>query len=80
MDSISGGGTPEPPRRDAIGRRRGSAENGCSVDQRLYRVHAPKSGAVMTGMPAMTVEQIVEGVLINHVNEHLVSIKATIGK
>ena len=39
-----------------------------------------KSGAVMTGMPAMTVQQIVENVLINHVNEHLASIKATIGK
>ena len=39
-----------------------------------------KSGSLMTGMPAMTVEQIIEGVLINHVNEHLGSIKATIGK
>ena len=39
-----------------------------------------KSGTLMTGMPAMTVQQIVEGVLINHVNEHLGSIKATIGK
>jgi len=37
-----------------------------------------KSGTVMTGMPAMTVEQLVEGVLINHVNEHLASIQATI--
>jgi len=34
----------------------------------------------MTGMPAMTGQQIVEGVLINHLNEHLASIKATIGK
>jgi hypothetical protein len=39
-----------------------------------------KSGTVMTGMPAMTVQQIVEGILINHVNDHLGSIKATIGK
>lgn len=39
-----------------------------------------KSGTLMTGMPAMTVQQIIEGVLINHVNEHLGSIKSTIGK
>ena len=39
-----------------------------------------KSGTVMTGMPAMTVQQIVEGILINHVQDHLGSIKATIGK
>ena len=39
-----------------------------------------KSGTIMTGMPAMTVQQIIEGALINHVNEHLGSIKATIGK
>jgi hypothetical protein len=39
-----------------------------------------KSGTVMTGMPAMSVQQIVEGILINHVNDHLGSIKATIGK
>ena len=39
-----------------------------------------KSGTLLTGMPAMTVQQIIEGVLINHVNEHLGSIKTTIGK
>jgi hypothetical protein len=39
-----------------------------------------KSGTLLTGMPAMTVQQIVEGVLINHMDEHLGSIKATIGK
>jgi hypothetical protein len=39
-----------------------------------------KSGTVMTGMPAMTVQQIIEGVLISHVQEHLGSIKATVGR
>ncbi len=38
-----------------------------------------KSGVVLTGMPAMTVQQIVEGILINHVNDHLGSIRATVG-
>jgi hypothetical protein len=38
-----------------------------------------KSGTVLAGMPAMTTQQIVEGILINHVNEHLTSIRATVG-
>lgn len=39
-----------------------------------------KTGTVLTGAPAMSVQQIVEGILINHINDHLGSIKATIGK
>jgi mycothiol maleylpyruvate isomerase-like protein len=38
-----------------------------------------KSGTVLAGMPAMSVQQIVEGILINHVQEHLTSIKSTVG-
>jgi len=39
-----------------------------------------KSGTVLTGMPPMTTQQIVEGILINHINEHLGSIRATVGR
>ena len=39
-----------------------------------------KSGVVLTGMPPMSGEQIVHGVLLNHIDEHLKSIRATIGK
>jgi hypothetical protein len=35
---------------------------------------------LLTGMPSMTVQQIIEGVLINHVAEHLQSIRATVGR
>jgi hypothetical protein len=38
-----------------------------------------RTGTLMTGMPPMSVQQIIEGVLINHVDEHLGSIKATLG-
>ena len=38
-----------------------------------------KSGTVLTGMPAMTAQQVIEGILINHVNEHVGSIRATVG-
>jgi len=38
-----------------------------------------KSGTVLTGAPAMSAEQIVTNILINHVNEHLGSIRKTVG-
>jgi hypothetical protein len=39
-----------------------------------------KSGVVLTGMPPMSGEQIVQAILLNHIEEHLKSIKATTGK
>ena len=38
-----------------------------------------RSGVIMTGMAPMTVQQIVEGVLIGHLDEHRRSIRATVG-
>jgi len=38
-----------------------------------------RTGTVLTGMPAMSAQQVVEGILVNHINEHLGSIKATVG-
>lgn len=39
-----------------------------------------RSGTVLTGMPPMRAEQIINGILINHIDEHLGSIRATVGK
>jgi hypothetical protein len=52
----------------------------CAIVKGLSDADLEKSGTVMTGMPAMTVQQIIEGVLISHVQEHLGSIKATVGR
>jgi len=38
-----------------------------------------KSGTVLTGMPAMTAQQVVEGILINHIDDHMGSIRKTVG-
>lgn len=38
-----------------------------------------RSGTVFTGVPAMTCQQVVEGILINHMNDHLGSIRKTVG-
>jgi hypothetical protein len=37
-----------------------------------------KSGTVLTGMPAMTAQQVIEGILINHITDHLGSIRKTV--
>ena len=38
-----------------------------------------KSGTVLTGMPAMTCQQAIEGILINHIDDHMGSIRKTVG-
>ena len=38
-----------------------------------------KSGTVLTGMPAMSTEQVVTGILINHIDDHYGSIRKTVG-
>lgn len=38
-----------------------------------------KKGTVLAGMPAMTTQQAIEGILINHINDHMGSIRKTVG-
>jgi uncharacterized damage-inducible protein DinB len=38
-----------------------------------------QKGTVLTGMPAMTTQQAIESILINHVNDHMGSIRKTVG-
>jgi hypothetical protein len=37
-----------------------------------------RSGTVITGTPAMTTQQVVEGILISHIDDHLGSIRKTV--
>jgi hypothetical protein len=39
-----------------------------------------KSGPVLAGMPPMTAEQVVTGILINHIDDHFGSIRKTVGR
>jgi hypothetical protein len=50
-----------------------AAVRGLSDDQ------LAKSGTVLAGAPAMSAEQIVSNILINHVKEHFDSIQKTVG-
>ena len=48
-----------------------------SIVQGLGDAELNRSGTVLAGMPAMTAAQAIEEILINHVHEHLGSIRAT---
>jgi hypothetical protein len=50
-----------------------------AVVRGLSDAELDRSGPPLVGMPAMTAQQVIEGILINHVNEHLGSIRATVG-
>lgn len=38
------------------------------------------SGTVLTGNPPMTAEQVITGILINHIDDHFGSIRKTVGQ
>jgi hypothetical protein len=59
--------------------RKGAAA-AAAVVRGLSDAQLDRSGTVLAGMPAMTAQQIVEGILIRHVEEHLGSIRATVGR
>jgi hypothetical protein len=54
------------------------AANAAAIVRGLSDGELDRNGVLLTGMPAMSVQQIVEGVLINHISEHLDSIRATV--
>jgi hypothetical protein len=55
------------------------AAGAADVVRGLSDADLARSGTVLTGMPAMTVEQIVTGILINHIDDHFGSIRKTVG-
>ena len=55
-----------------------NAAAAASLVRGLSDAELDRSGSVLSGMPAMTTQQVVERILINHINEHLGSIQATV--
>lgn len=66
-------------RAETVALHKKSAAAAAAVVRGLSDADLGKSATVLAGMPAMSVEQIVNGILINHVNDHLASIKASVG-
>lgn len=64
---------------ETIALHKKNAAAAAAVVRGLSDVDLGKSGTVLTGMPPMSVEQIINGVLLNHVEEHLKSIRAAVG-
>ena len=56
-----------------------SAAAAAAVLRGLGDADFAKSGTVLSGMPPMSAEQVVGGILMRHIEEHLGSIRATIG-
>lgn len=64
---------------ETIALHKKNAAAAAAVVRGLSDADLGKSGTVLTGMPPMSVEQIINGVLLNHVEEHLKSIRAAVG-
>jgi hypothetical protein len=64
---------------ETIALHKKNAAAAAAVVRGLSDADLGKSGTVLTGMPPMSVEQIINGILLNHVEEHLKSIRAAIG-
>src|SRR5438309_5519012 len=64
---------------ETIALHKKNAAAAAAVVRGLSDADLGKSGTVLTGMPPMSVEQIINGILLNHVEEHLKSIRTALG-
>jgi hypothetical protein len=67
-------------RAETIELHRKGAAAAAAVVRGLGDDQLSKSGTVLTGMPAMTVEQVITNILINHIDDHFGSIRKAIGR
>ena len=67
-------------RNETIARFRAGAASASAAVRELTDERLDRSGIVFTDMPPMTVEQLVVNGLVNHVDEHIGSIRKTIGR
>jgi uncharacterized protein (TIGR03083 family) len=62
---------------ETIALHKKSAATAAAVVRGLSDADLGKSGSVLSGMPPMSVEQVINMILLNHIEEHLKSIRAT---
>jgi hypothetical protein len=65
---------------DTIALHKKNAATAAAVVRGLSDADLDRSGTVLSGLPAMSVEQIVTNILINHVDEHVKNIRGAVGK
>jgi uncharacterized protein (TIGR03083 family) len=66
-------------RADTVALHKKSAAAAAAILRGLSDSDLANSATVFKGMPPMSGEQIVNGILLNHIDEHLKSIRATVG-
>jgi hypothetical protein len=64
---------------DTVALHKKNAGAAAAVVRGLNDDDLARTGTVLTGMPPMSVEQIVTNILINHVDDHVGSIRKTVG-
>ena len=65
---------------ETIALHKKNAAAAASVVRGLSDADLDRSGTVLSGMPAMSVEQIVTNILIHHIDDHVGSIRKSLGK
>jgi hypothetical protein len=64
---------------DTLALHKKGAAAAAAIVRGLNDADLDKSAAVLVGMPAMSAEQLTSGLLVGHIQEHLGSIRATVG-
>jgi hypothetical protein len=69
----------DPDKAETLEMFRANGAKASAIVRELSDAELDRSGTVLADIPVMTVHQAIEGILINHVHEHLGSIRATTG-
>ena len=64
---------------ETIALQKKNAAEAAAIVRGLSDEQLGRSGNLLSGLPAMTTEQAIAGILINHMTDHLASIRATTG-
>ncbi len=64
---------------ETVALHRKNAATAAAAVRGLDDAQLGNQGTVLTGMPPMSAEQTITAILINHIDEHLKSIRATVG-
>ena len=67
-------------RSETIELHKKGAATAAAIVRTLSDDQLANSGTVVTGAPAMTAEQVITNILINHIDDHFGSIRKTVGR
>jgi hypothetical protein len=68
------------PKAETIALHKNGGAAAAAAVRGLSDAELAKTGAVFTGMPPMSAEDMVKGALLGHIDEHFSSIRKTVGR